>query len=560
MYYALYRKYRPLDFDSVKGQTAVTETLKNQIITDRISHSYLFTGTRGTGKTTCAKIFARAINCESPVNGNPCNQCPTCKGILDGSIFSVTEMDAASNNSVDDIRRIIDEVVYPPLDAKYRVYIIDEVHMLSSGAFNALLKTIEEPPAHAVFILATTEIQKVPATVKSRCQRFDMSRLSKDELKSFLAEIVRAEGKHLDEESLDTVATLGDGSARDSLSVLEKVIDIDDPEKVKSVLGVCDENELFALSSAIASKDVQKIYETVADFYASSKEFGLLCSDLSEFYRKILICRTAREPAAILGLTPKDAERYTAESRKYTAEHIIYIMNRLRDNYALLRQSINKRADTEVCLLRCAIPELGTDTDALSARMSLIEKKASDGTLTSAKTQTAPVIKETVQHPAAEMKPQKEAPQAPVKTEPIPQPQAEKPEPVARKEETPVSVSPEKMQAPPTAEVSESGYKEFLGFDEIIKEIKASDMILSRNLSKNCRALIKGRDILLLFTNVADKTDAQAGDSIQKIRKALDNMHMQESKLVLTVGSPEDYLGHKTNEEIMAESMNLFKD
>ncbi len=556
MYYALYRKYRPLDFDSVKGQSAVTETLKNQIITDRISHSYLFTGTRGTGKTTCAKIFARAINCESPINGNPCNQCPTCKGILDGSIFSVTEMDAASNNSVDDIRRIIDEVVYPPLDAKYRVYIIDEVHMLSSGAFNALLKTIEEPPAHAVFILATTEIQKVPATVKSRCQRFDMSRLSKDELKTFLAGIVAAEGKHLDEESLDTVATLGDGSARDSLSVLEKVIDIDDPEKVKSVLGVCDENELFALSSAIAAKDVQKIYETVSAFYSSSKEFGLLCSDLSEFYRKLLIARTAREPASILGLSQNDAEKYAAESRKYTAEHIIYIMNRLRDNYALLRQSINKRADTEICLLRCAIPELGTDIDALSARMSLIEKKASDGTLTSARSVSQPVAQAPVPQPQKQVaQPQQPVAKAEVKTDPMPQIKEEP----KKESPAPVTPAPERIQMP-AVEVSDSGYKEFLGFDEIIKEIKASDMILSRNLSKNCRALIKGRDVLLLFSNVADKTDAQAGDSVAKIRKALDNMHMQESKLVLAVGSPEDYLGHKTNEEIMAESMNLFKD
>jgi len=555
MYYALYRKYRPLDFDSVKGQSAVTETLKNQIITDRISHSYLFTGTRGTGKTTCAKIFARAINCESPRNGNPCNECPTCRGILDGSIFSVTEMDAASNNSVEDIRRIIDEVVYPPLDAKYRVYIIDEVHMLSSGAFNALLKTIEEPPAHAVFILATTEIQKVPATVKSRCQRFDMSRLSKDELKEFLAEIVKAEGKHLDDESLDTVATLGDGSARDSLSVLEKVIDITDPDKVKSVLGVCDENELFALSSAIASKDIQRIYQTVSDFYSSSKEFGLLCSDLSEFYRKILVARTVKDPSAILGLTPKDAEKYTTESRKYTVEHIIYIMNRLRDNYVLLRQSINKRADTEVCLLRCALPELGTDADALNARMSLIEKKASDGSLTAPRPQSTTAT--VTAHP--ETKPEPRPVEATTKVTPAPVTEPPKTETPTPAKEEPAPVAPEQMKAAPVT-VSESGYKEFLGFEEIIKEIKASDMILSRNLSRNCKALIKGRDVLLLFSNVSDKTDAQAGDSVAKIRKALDNMHMQESKLVITVGSPEDYLGRKSNEEIMAESMNLFKD
>ncbi len=557
MYYALYRKYRPLTFDEVKGQSAVTETLKNQIITNRISHSYLFTGTRGTGKTTCAKIFARAINCESPVNGNPCNCCPSCKGIMDGTVFAVTEMDAASNNSVDDIRRIIDEVVYPPLDAKYRVYIIDEVHMLSSGAFNALLKTIEEPPAHAVFILATTEIQKVPATVRSRCQRFDMSRLSKDELKSFLHGIVKAEGKTLDDESIDTVAVLGDGSARDSLSVLEKVIDITDPQKVKSVLGVCDENELFALSSAVAAKDIQKIYATVADFYASSKEFGLLCSDLSEFYRKLLVARTANDPAAILGLTQKDAEKYIAESRKYTPEHIIYIMNRLRDNYVLLRQSINKRGDTEVCLLRCAIPELGADTDALSARMSLIEQKAKDGSLTAPRQQvatqpapSAPVVTEAPAPQKAEVKePVKEVEQKPLpKEEPLPSPP----------EKTPPTPDPMTMQAAP--KVSESGYKEFLGFDEVVRDIKSKDMILSRNLAKNCKALIKNGDILLVFTNNVDKNEAMQPDSMAKIRAAVDAIHMQSSKISLTVGSLTDYLGQKTNEEIMAESANLFID
>lgn len=559
MYYALYRKYRPLTFDEVKGQSAVTETLKNQIITNRISHSYLFTGTRGTGKTTCAKIFARAINCESPVNGNPCNCCPSCKGIMEGTVFAVTEMDAASNNSVDDIRRIIDEVVYPPLDAKYRVYIIDEVHMLSSGAFNALLKTIEEPPAHAVFILATTEIQKVPATVRSRCQRFDMSRLSKDELKSFLHGIVKAEGKTLDDESIDTVAVLGDGSARDSLSVLEKVIDITDPQKVKSVLGVCDENELFALSSAVATKDIQKIYSTVADFYASSKEFGLLCSDLSEFYRKLLVARTANDPAAILGLTQKDAEKYISESRKYTPEHIIYIMNRLRDNYILLRQSINKRGDTEVCLLRCAIPELGADTDALSARMSLIEQKAKDGSLTAPRQQVAPqptpAPQATVvtQAPA----PQKEEVKEPVKAveeKPLPK---EEPLP-SPPEKTPLTPDPMTMQAAP--KVSESGYKEFLGFDEVVRDIKSKDMILSRNLAKNCKALIKNGDVLLVFTNNVDKNEAMQPDSMAKIRAAMDAIHMQSSKISLTVGSLTDYLGQKTNEEIMAESANLFID
>ena len=197
MHYALYRKYRPTTFDDVIGQEHVTDTLRNQIINGRPAHSYIFTGTRGTGKTTCAKILAKALNCENPVNGNPCGVCSTCKGIAEGSIFSVIEMDAASNNGVDDVRGIIDEVIYPPIDAKFKVYIIDEVHMLSTSAFNALLKTIEEPPEHAIFIFATTEIQKVPATIKSRCVRFDMSRLSKKQLSDYVKVIASKENKKI---------------------------------------------------------------------------------------------------------------------------------------------------------------------------------------------------------------------------------------------------------------------------------------------------------------------------------------------------------------------------
>lgn len=529
MYYAIYRKYRPMTFDEVEGQKAVTETLKNQVISRKIGHAYLLTGTRGTGKTTCAKIFARAINCEHPVNGNPCNQCPTCKGLLEGSNYSVIEMDAASNNGVADVRNIIDEIIYPPIDATYKVYIIDEVHMLSMEAFNALLKTIEEPPEHAVFILATTEIQKVPETIKSRCQRFDLTRLTRQELTALVNRILKKENKKLTPGSVDTIVTLSDGSARDSLSILEKVINVEDEAKVKEILGVCDQSEFFELSEALITKNLDSIYRIVDRFYNSSKEFRLLCSDLTEFYRKLLIAKTARNPEELLGIDKVDAQLFVNESKKYSIENIIYIMNQLKDTYELLRYSTNKRVDTEVCFVRCAFSSLSSDQNAILSRLSDLEKNKVN------------VAHDFIPSPKQETKPVKTAATVQVQKEEIPE---------VRHDPAPdkIDKEPEEPQKPVTpVDSSDDSLKEFLGFNEVIHQIKSADMILGLCLEKNSRALINSNEILLVFDKESSKELAQKTENEKKIKDALRNLHLDNHKLKMTIGNYMDYISTPNN-------------
>lgn len=535
MHYALYRKYRPTTFDDVIGQEHVTDTLRNQIINGRPAHSYIFTGTRGTGKTTCAKILAKALNCENPVNGNPCGVCSTCKGIAEGSIFSVIEMDAASNNGVDDVRGIIDEVIYPPIDAKFKVYIIDEVHMLSTSAFNALLKTIEEPPEHAIFIFATTEIQKVPATIKSRCVRFDMSRLSKKQLSDYVKVIASKENKKISDSIADTVAILGDGSVRDTLSVLEKVIDVEDEKKVNEILGICDKKELFDISSAIASGDIAGLLSIMADFYGSSKEYGLLTSDLSEFYRKLLVARITRDPAPLLELSGDDVREYVAEAAKYKPAHIIAILNKLREHSSLLRVSINKRADTEICLIGCmqepklpdaAIPDIPVPTMATAAKQI------------PAKEQPAPTEEKKNEPPKRE---------EPKKEEPAKQPEEKKENPV-----------PQKIPEKPIQNISDDKYRRFDGFADAIKELKRVDMFLALNIQANAIALIKPGVVLLVFTNKEDKKDAVESGMDTKVRAALDNMHMKDFRFLTTVGNLSDFLEDTRTTEDYGDS--LFSD
>ena len=280
MYQALYRKYRPAVFGDVIGQEPVTKTLKNQIKNATFAHAYLFTGTRGTGKTTCARIFAKAINCLSPVDGEPCGECEVCRGITDGSVTDVIEIDAATNSGVDSVRELREEVAFSPVLAKYKVYIIDEVHMLSPAAYNALLKTIEEPPSHAVFILATTEVNKVPSTIASRCQRFDFRRVNVGTLVEHLKKVVASEGAEMDDESLLTVARLGDGSVRDSLSVLDKVIGLSSAEEVREVLGVIDTELIHDLMKAAAEQNIDALYTAVNSLYNGAKDLGVLCREL----------------------------------------------------------------------------------------------------------------------------------------------------------------------------------------------------------------------------------------------------------------------------------------
>jgi DNA polymerase-3 subunit gamma/tau len=311
-YIALYRKWRPLVFEDVVEQEHVVKTLKNAVKSARIAHAYLFCGTRGTGKTSMAKIFSRAINCLNPRDGDPCNECDICRGILSGSLLDVIEIDAASNNSVDNIRDIRDEVIYTPSSAKYKVYIIDEVHMLSSGAFNALLKTLEEPPSHAVFILATTEPHKLPATILSRCQRFDFRRIPIESIMGRLDRIAEASGVSLHKEASKLIAKMADGALRDAISILDQCMAVGAKEvsyeDVLTVVGIVNDTFISEIVDAINSKDINHILKMVEKLVMDGKDISKFVSDLVLYYRNLLICKITDKPEEIIDVTPDAVE------------------------------------------------------------------------------------------------------------------------------------------------------------------------------------------------------------------------------------------------------------
>ena len=376
MYRALYRKWRPQVFTDVSGQGHITDTLQNEISTGRLSHAYLFTGSRGTGKTSCAKILSKAVNCLNPQNGNPCNECEICRGIDDGSILDVTEIDAASNNSVDNIRDLRDEVNFTPASAKYRVYIIDEVHMLSSGAFNALLKTLEEPPAHVLFILATTEVHKLPATILSRCQRFDFRRIPSEDIAARLATVATNEKLQLSDDAALLIARISDGALRDALSILDQCAGYNEPITVTTVskaAGLLGKDYLFELSDAILSQDSSTILNIIDRLHSSSCDMERLMSELVNHFRNIMMAKTTKAPEKFIVCTPEELERYKANAQKITNGAVLYIMETLCKEVAQLKYSAHQRAQTEAVLIRLCSPALSTDNAAIVRRIDELE-------------------------------------------------------------------------------------------------------------------------------------------------------------------------------------------
>ena len=382
MYQALYRKWRPRTFDDVVGQGHITETLKRQVAAGRLSHAYLFTGTRGTGKTTCAKILARAVNCEHPVNGNPCNQCPSCLGIENGSILDVLELDAASNNGVDQVRALRDEAVYTPAAVRKRVYIVDEVHMLSSAAFNALLKILEEPPEHLMFILATTELHKVPATIKSRCQQFSFKRILPGDIAARLAYVAREEGLELRGEGAALLARLADGGLRDALSLLDQCAVTDRPigeQEVLDALGLAGNLETAGLMEQIGNGDTAGALETLGRLYGAGKEIGSLLNELAALARDLLIRKTAPKGGAPLLTGGYDENTMRKLSNLLQTARLAQILGLLQSTIAELPRSGNRRTDAELCLIRLCEPSLDESMSALNARLSRVEELLAGG-------------------------------------------------------------------------------------------------------------------------------------------------------------------------------------
>ena len=377
MYQALYRKWRPRTFDEVVGQEHITETLKRQVAAGRLSHAYLFTGTRGTGKTTCAKLLARAVNCLDPQDGNPCGKCEACVGIENGSVLDVLELDAASNNRVDDIRAILDEAVYTPATVKKRVYIIDEVHMLSAQAFNALLQILEEPPDHLMFILATTEIHKVPATIKSRCQQFSFKRIRAEEIESRLLYVAGQEGIDLTGDGAALIARLADGGMRDALSLLDQCVGAGgtvEENRVFSTLGLAGNLETAALMGDIADGNGAAALARLDQLYAGGKEMAALVSELAALTRDLLVRRTAPRAGSALMTGGFDETTLKNLSGRFDVPRLVQMLNLLQKTAADVVRSGNRRTDVELLLVTLCDPTLDQSPAGLNARVSRLEQ------------------------------------------------------------------------------------------------------------------------------------------------------------------------------------------
>ena len=363
-YQALYRKWRPQVFADVVGQEHVTRTLMNEVRTGRHSHAYLFTGSRGTGKTTCAKIFAKAVNCEHPVNGDPCNCCETCKGIDAGSILDVVEIDAASNNGVDNIREIRDEANFTPVGGKYRVYIIDEVHMLSTGAFNALLKTLEEPPEHVKFVLATTEVHKLPATILSRCQRFDFHRISPEDIAARLTYVAKEENLQLTPGAANLIARLADGALRDALSILDQCIGQStniDEATVNAVVGLAGRDYLFQLADSILHRNSAMALAQIDDLYNRSCDMERLCNELINHFRNLMVCKAVKNPKDLIVCSAVELAAYQSVAKKTSMSNILNTLNALGDALVLIRKGLNRRVEMEMALIRLCTDGIYTE-------------------------------------------------------------------------------------------------------------------------------------------------------------------------------------------------------
>ena len=381
MYQALYRKWRPQTFDQVVGQKHITETLKNQVRTGRLSHAYLFIGTRGTGKTTCARILAKAVNCEHPVDGNPCGVCPACRGITEGSVMDVVELDAASNNGVDNVRPLGEEAIFSPATVKKRVYIIDEVHMLSNPAFNALLKILEEPPEHLMFILATTELQKVPATILSRCQRHSFKRIDTAVITDYLEYIAGQEGFTLQHDAAELIARLAEGGVRDALSLLDQCSASEkiDLEAVYSAMGLAGNRRVAELLDHILHHETEAALKEFTGMWMDGKDPVSLLTELSNLMRDVLMMHVAPKGALELISGAFDAGTLRDFAGRMTTEELLCAMNTLQRTLSTVKDAKNPKTAAELCLVSLCDSTLGESVAELRARVSRLEKQMEEG-------------------------------------------------------------------------------------------------------------------------------------------------------------------------------------
>lgn len=512
MYQVLYRKWRPQTFSDVVGQPHVTASLSGAVKNGRLSHAYLFTGSRGTGKTSCAKILAKAVNCEHPVNGNPCNACDTCRGIDNGSILDVIEIDAASNNGVDNIRDLREEANYTPTAAKYRVYIIDEVHMLSTGAFNALLKTLEEPPEHVKFILATTEVHKLPSTILSRCQRFDFKRIEPQDIAARLLYVANEEGIALTEDGARLIARIADGAMRDALSLLDRCAayggEITEAV-VSDAAGLAGREYLFALTEAVAARDSAKTLSLLNDLYNNACNMERLLADLLSHFRNMMLARSVPNYKDLIVCPQAELESIAVQAQSFTLARILSAMDVLNETAVRLKAGANGRTAVEMALLRLADPQLDTDITALTARVAELERRLNTGAF------QVPVKANTVTEnaeqsaPKSVPAPQTSAVQAVQKPT---QPEAGVPLPSAKSAD-----NPETVQKAPVAPPAEA---EFSKWAEALERLATIDRPLVPHM-QNSSAVVRGDLLLIKSENPMLERFLQTGSHANCIVRAV---------------------------------------
>lgn len=507
-YKALYRKWRPDSFSDVIGQEHITDVLKNEIISDTVSHAYLFCGSRGTGKTTCAKILAKAVSCEDTTDGNPCGKCPRC--LAAENTLDIYEIDAASFNGVDNIRELRDTVVYPPSEMKRRVYIIDEVHMLSQGAFNALLKTLEEPPSHAMFILATTELQKIPATILSRCKRFDFHRITPEKICERLKFICESEDIKITDGALMLIARLATGAMRDALSMLELFKGSDtliDEAEATERLGVVGRDLVISLLSAISKSDTEEALGIIAKAYDNSKDLGVLCSEMSETLRDILIIKYTKSPSRLIDSTEAEIERLSELSSALTKERIMLCSDICEEaQQKLARQTFSRRALLENAVIRMSEPKLSTDINSILSRLASLEGKVASGAVTP----VAPA-QNTSGNKAEENKEER------VEKKPA---EENEPKQTAPRPVTPRPVTIKKPEAPvdaPTATEERTALADFAEFMEICERLDG----LAASMLDGASVYIVGDTAEFELTNPIAPRILSAEEKDATIKKAL---------------------------------------
>lgn len=551
MYQVLYRKYRPKSFSDVYGQDHVISTLKNEIKEDRISHAYLFTGSRGTGKTTCAKILAKAVNCENSADGEPCNECEVCRGLDSGTIYDVVEIDAASNNGVDNIRDLREEANYTPTRGRYRVYIIDEVHMLSTGAFNALLKTLEEPPAHVIFILATTEVHKLPATILSRCQRFDFKRIQPETMAVRLKEVASLEGMTLADDAATLIARIADGALRDGLSILDQCGSRSrtiDSQLVSQVAGLAGREVLHKLTNCVNVKDSSAAMEIIAELYQNSYDMERLCVEMINHFRNFLIVKTVKKSRELIVCTDDEYQSILDGAKQFTLENIIFGLDLFQNALTKIKAGANSRIEMEMSFIKLCEPKLDTSNEAVLERLSQVERAVRTGAVQPVSPSNVPaqqvkniqevkIAQDTVSFPVfkaadddklfKKTEPKKEGTRqegaAAKAAEPAPQPEpAFVPEEPAQQQSAPIAPQP-----------VQQGVSEFEHWAEFLDIIHKTDIALFGVLSGAGAHLDSGR-FVIDSTNPTIKQFIQIPTHLKAIKQAVFELTGQPYKIAVS--------------------------